>query len=194
MGAGHAREPRPDLDARARRARSASSSSPRARCRPSRRASTRSATATTARARPRRASSPGRHEIGIEHILWGSDYPHYEGTFPNSRKAMRHTLPRQARGRDARDPRRERRAALRLRPRRSSSRWADQHGPKPDGGRACRSRPRSSRRTPTPARSCPSARCVRGDSRALRAGSASDGPAARAAPGSTSAAAAGPHR
>jgi predicted TIM-barrel fold metal-dependent hydrolase len=41
------------------------------------------------------ASSPsprelaGRHEIGVERILWGSDYPHYEGTFPHTRKAMR---------------------------------------------------------------------------------------------------------
>ena len=68
------------------------------------------------------ASSPSprelgdRHEIGVERILWGSDYPHYEGTYPNTRQAMRHTLPRHARGRGARDARRERRAALRLRP------------------------------------------------------------------------------
>jgi predicted TIM-barrel fold metal-dependent hydrolase len=44
------------------------------------------------------ASSPsprelqGRHEIGVERILWGSDYPHHEGTYPHSRKAMRHAL------------------------------------------------------------------------------------------------------
>jgi predicted TIM-barrel fold metal-dependent hydrolase len=44
------------------------------------------------------ASSPsprelaGRHEIGIERILWGSDYPHYEGTFPHTRKAMRRSF------------------------------------------------------------------------------------------------------
>jgi hypothetical protein len=44
------------------------------------------------------ASSPsprelaGRHDIGIDRILWGSDYPHYEGTFPDSRKAIRHTF------------------------------------------------------------------------------------------------------
>jgi predicted TIM-barrel fold metal-dependent hydrolase len=44
------------------------------------------------------ASSPsprelsGRHEIGVDHILWGSDYPHYEGTYPYSRLAMRHSL------------------------------------------------------------------------------------------------------
>jgi predicted TIM-barrel fold metal-dependent hydrolase len=44
------------------------------------------------------ASSPsprelaGRHEIGVERILWGSDYPHYEGTYPHSRKAIRHAF------------------------------------------------------------------------------------------------------
>jgi predicted TIM-barrel fold metal-dependent hydrolase len=44
------------------------------------------------------ASSPSpreirdRHAIGIEHILWGSDYPHYEGTYPHTRLALRHTF------------------------------------------------------------------------------------------------------
>jgi predicted TIM-barrel fold metal-dependent hydrolase len=44
------------------------------------------------------ASSPsprelrGRHEIGVEHILWGSDYPHYEGTYPHTRKSLRRTF------------------------------------------------------------------------------------------------------
>jgi hypothetical protein len=41
------------------------------------------------------ASSPsprelaGRHEIGVDRLLWGSDYPHYEGTYPHTRKALR---------------------------------------------------------------------------------------------------------
>jgi predicted TIM-barrel fold metal-dependent hydrolase len=44
------------------------------------------------------ASSPsprelaGRHEIGVDHILWGSDYPHYEGTYPHTRKSLRRTF------------------------------------------------------------------------------------------------------
>jgi len=44
------------------------------------------------------ASSPsprelaGRHEIGVDHLLWGSDYPHYEGTYPHTRKSLRHTF------------------------------------------------------------------------------------------------------
>jgi predicted TIM-barrel fold metal-dependent hydrolase len=33
-----------------------------------------------------------RHVIGVERILWGNDYPHYEGTYPHTRLAMRHTF------------------------------------------------------------------------------------------------------
>jgi predicted TIM-barrel fold metal-dependent hydrolase len=44
------------------------------------------------------ASSPsprelaGRHEIGVDRLLWGSDYPHYEGTYPHTRKSLRRTF------------------------------------------------------------------------------------------------------
>jgi predicted TIM-barrel fold metal-dependent hydrolase len=44
------------------------------------------------------ASSPSPLElreydqIGADHICWGSDYPHYEGTYPHSRLAYRHTF------------------------------------------------------------------------------------------------------
>jgi len=30
-----------------------------------------------------------RHEVGTEHILWETDYPHSDGTFPHSRKIAR---------------------------------------------------------------------------------------------------------
>lgn len=33
-----------------------------------------------------------REVIGTDHILWGSDYPHYEGTYPHTRLALRHTF------------------------------------------------------------------------------------------------------
>ncbi len=33
-----------------------------------------------------------RHAIGVENMLWGSDYPHYEGTWPHSRKSIEETL------------------------------------------------------------------------------------------------------
>jgi len=31
----------------------------------------------------------GRELVGVDHILWGNDYPHYEGCFPHSRENMR---------------------------------------------------------------------------------------------------------
>jgi len=34
----------------------------------------------------------GRDEIGVERILWGTDYPHYEGTYPDTRPAIRHSF------------------------------------------------------------------------------------------------------
>jgi predicted TIM-barrel fold metal-dependent hydrolase len=33
-----------------------------------------------------------RHEIGINTLMWGSDYPHIEGTWPRTRPAMRNTF------------------------------------------------------------------------------------------------------
>jgi predicted TIM-barrel fold metal-dependent hydrolase len=33
-----------------------------------------------------------RHVVGVERICWGTDYPHYEGTYPHTRKAMRHVF------------------------------------------------------------------------------------------------------
>ncbi|MBO2447315.1 amidohydrolase [Actinomadura barringtoniae] len=35
---------------------------------------------------------PLRHDIGIGRIMWGSDFPHDEGTFPFSREALRRTF------------------------------------------------------------------------------------------------------
>ena len=33
-----------------------------------------------------------RHEIGVDKLLWGSDYPHLEGTWPNTMKALNKTF------------------------------------------------------------------------------------------------------
>jgi predicted TIM-barrel fold metal-dependent hydrolase len=33
-----------------------------------------------------------RHRIGLEKILWGSDYPHLEGTWPSTREYLRETF------------------------------------------------------------------------------------------------------
>jgi predicted TIM-barrel fold metal-dependent hydrolase len=33
-----------------------------------------------------------RHIIGVDNILWGSDYPHQESTFPRSREILEEVL------------------------------------------------------------------------------------------------------
>jgi hypothetical protein len=33
-----------------------------------------------------------RYEIGVDRIMWGSDFPHEEGTFPFSAQALAHTF------------------------------------------------------------------------------------------------------
>jgi predicted TIM-barrel fold metal-dependent hydrolase len=37
----------------------------------------------------RPAEVPLRHQVGIDKVMWGSDYPHKEGAFPYSREALR---------------------------------------------------------------------------------------------------------
>jgi predicted TIM-barrel fold metal-dependent hydrolase len=36
--------------------------------------------------------SEARHDEGVDKIMWGSDYPHYEGTFPHTRLSLRWTF------------------------------------------------------------------------------------------------------
>jgi predicted TIM-barrel fold metal-dependent hydrolase len=33
-----------------------------------------------------------RHEIGLDRLMWGSDYPHLEGTWPNTMESLRETF------------------------------------------------------------------------------------------------------
>ena len=33
-----------------------------------------------------------RHRIGIDKLMWGTDFPHLEGTWPNTREALRKTF------------------------------------------------------------------------------------------------------
>jgi predicted TIM-barrel fold metal-dependent hydrolase len=33
-----------------------------------------------------------RYVIGVENLMWGSDYPHDEGTFPHSREVIERTF------------------------------------------------------------------------------------------------------
>ena len=58
-----------------------------------------------------------RHRIGTDHIMWGSDYPHMEGTFPFSHEAMQMTFEGVPARRGRGDARRQRGADLRVRPR-----------------------------------------------------------------------------
>ena len=37
----------------------------------------------------RASESAVRHEVGVERIMWGADYPHSEGSYPYSRHALR---------------------------------------------------------------------------------------------------------
>jgi len=37
----------------------------------------------------RPAEAPLRHTIGLDRVMWGSDYPHKEASFPFSREALR---------------------------------------------------------------------------------------------------------
>lgn len=37
----------------------------------------------------RRSEVAERHRIGLDRIMWGTDYPHYEGTSPYTREALR---------------------------------------------------------------------------------------------------------
>jgi predicted TIM-barrel fold metal-dependent hydrolase len=33
-----------------------------------------------------------RHRYGVDKLMWGADYPHLEGTWPNTRNALRETF------------------------------------------------------------------------------------------------------
>jgi predicted TIM-barrel fold metal-dependent hydrolase len=40
----------------------------------------------------RPSEAPLRYDIGVDRIMWGSDYPHTEGTYPYTTEALRHTF------------------------------------------------------------------------------------------------------
>ena len=41
---------------------------------------------------PSKADLQGIEEIGVDHVMWGNDYPHYEGTFPYNLESLRLTF------------------------------------------------------------------------------------------------------
>ena len=40
----------------------------------------------------RPCEAPLRYDIGVDRIMWGSDFPHTEGTYPYTTEALRHTF------------------------------------------------------------------------------------------------------
>ena len=41
-----------------------------------------------------RAEADARDDVGLDSVMWGSDYPHVEGTWPHTRESLRNTLAR----------------------------------------------------------------------------------------------------
>ena len=41
---------------------------------------------------PSKAELDGIHEVGVDKVCWGNDYPHYEGTFPYNLESLRLTF------------------------------------------------------------------------------------------------------
>jgi hypothetical protein len=39
-----------------------------------------------------RGDAEHRDAVGVDRIMWGSDFPHEEGTYPHSREALAHTF------------------------------------------------------------------------------------------------------
>ena len=64
-----------------------------------------------------------RHEIGIDKLMWGADYPHLEGAAPVHRQILRYIFGGHARGRRAQDAGRERRRISGASTQRSFRKW-----------------------------------------------------------------------
>ena len=73
---------------------SCASSSPS--CSNARRASTGTSNCAVAASFLHRDDCGRRQRIGVDHIMWGSDYPHLEGTFPFSQEAIADDVRRRA--------------------------------------------------------------------------------------------------
>ena len=39
-----------------------------------------------------RTEADARNDVGLDSVMWGSDYPHVEGTWPHTRESLRNTL------------------------------------------------------------------------------------------------------
>ena len=41
---------------------------------------------------PSPSEAKSRHKIGADRFMWGSDYPHYESTYPYTREGLRRSF------------------------------------------------------------------------------------------------------
>ena len=101
------------------RSRSASSATPTSTSCRRRPPSTSRRTSGWARASPACPTPPPAPRLGPNRFMWGSDYPHDEGTYPFTNGAPAPGVLRSSARGAAADPRRERGRALQLRPRRA---------------------------------------------------------------------------
>ncbi len=82
----------------------------------------------------RPCETPLRHEIGVDRIMWGQDYPHIEATYPYTTEALRNSFAGVDTDEVAAHGRPQRGRRLRLRPRRAR---AGRRARRPDGRRGC---------------------------------------------------------
>ena len=93
---------------------------------------------------PAPQDAPVIEQIGVERVMWGSDYPHHEATTPYTRESLRRTFSELGAGAAPASPRRNRRRGLRLRP--AHARADRRHGAAPRSTRSRSARPRARRR------------------------------------------------
>ena len=75
-------------------------------------------------------------QVGVDRVMWGSDYPHAEGTFPYTRQALRDPPCRPFRPQSAGDPGRDRAAGLRDGPGAAAARGRPHRADRGRGGTA----------------------------------------------------------
>ena len=73
-----------------------------------------------------------RYVNGLDALMWGTDYPHPEGTWPNTVERLADRLPGHPGRGDPPPPRTQRGALLRPRPRRAPASIAERVGPTPE--------------------------------------------------------------
>ena len=92
-------------------------------------------------------TSTARHDVGVDTLMWGSDYPHHEGSFPHTKLALRLLFSDLPEDEVRQMTSAQRRRGLRLRSRRAP----DDRRPHRPHGRGGRRAGHARRAAPTPA-------------------------------------------